>query len=50
MHTPKAWTIWEEIKDDGISVEIDVDDAVSGVNELCNSVKMNPDRAAFLWI
>lgn len=47
MHTPKAWAIWEEIKGDGRSVEIDVAAAVQGVREMYHSVKMNPDRAAF---
>lgn len=47
MNTPKAWKIWEEIKADGLSLEIPVERAVAGVKEMSHSIPMNPKRAAF---
>lgn len=47
LHTTKAWKIWEEIKTEGLSMEIPVERAVAGVKEMYHSVPMNPKRTAF---
>ena len=47
LHTPKAWAIWEDVKSEGISLDIPVDKAVEGVKEMYYSIQMNPLRQSF---
>jgi Pyruvate/2-oxoacid:ferredoxin oxidoreductase delta subunit len=47
LHTSKAFMIWEDIKKDGHTIDVPVENAIEGVNEMFHSVEENPQREAF---